>query len=161
MKDGATKEFVQAYNAQAAVDSQAQVIVAAEVTQEANDKKQLVPMVEQVKILTGSPPQHATADSGYFSEANVTDPKLAGIDVLVAPDRQKHSQGWRGPPAPLWKTQRAYLRHPRQPRPCVPNSRRRQGEPFTRCARRWSNPFSDRSRSNEAFEDSCCGGWRT
>lgn len=37
MKRGATKEFVQAYNAQVAVDSQAQVIVAA-VTQETNDK---------------------------------------------------------------------------------------------------------------------------
>jgi transposase len=101
MKDGATKEFVQAYNAQAAVDSQAQVIVAAEVTQEANDKKQLVPMMEQVKIVTGSQPQHATADSGYFSEANVTDPRLEGIDLLVAPDRQKHSQegpGTTGPP---------------------------------------------------------------
>jgi Transposase DDE domain len=66
-----------------------------------NDKKQLVPMVEQVKIATGSPPQQATADSGYFSEANVTDPRLAGIDLLVAPDRQKHSQegpGATGPP---------------------------------------------------------------
>ncbi len=92
MKDGATKEFVQAYNAQAVVDSEAQVIVAAEVTQEANDKKQLVPMVEQVKIVMGSPPQQATADSGYFSEAHVTDPRLAGIDLLVAPDRQKHGQ---------------------------------------------------------------------
>jgi hypothetical protein len=37
MKDGATKEFVQAYNAQAVVDSHAQVIVVAAVTQEAND----------------------------------------------------------------------------------------------------------------------------
>jgi transposase len=43
MKDGATKAFEQAYNAQVAVDSQAQVIVAAAVTQEANDKQQLVP----------------------------------------------------------------------------------------------------------------------
>ena len=90
MKDGATKEFVQAYNAQAAVDSEAQVIVAAEVTQEANDKQQLVPMLEQVKIVTGSHPQQATADSGYFSEAQVTDRRLEGIDLLVAPDRQKH-----------------------------------------------------------------------
>jgi Transposase DDE domain len=100
MKDGATKEFVQAYNAQAAVDSQAQVIVAAEVTQEANDKKQLAPMVKQVKIMSGSQPQHATADSGYFSEANMTDPRLEGIDLLVAPDRQKHGHGVLGPTGP-------------------------------------------------------------
>jgi transposase len=92
MKDGATKEFVQAYNAQAVVDSHAQVIVVASVTQEANDKKQLVPMLEQVKVLTGRPPQQATADAGYFSEKSVTDPKLKGIDLLVAPDRQKHGE---------------------------------------------------------------------
>jgi hypothetical protein len=97
MKDGATKEFVQAYNAQAAVDSQAQVIVAASVTREANDKQQLVPMLEQVKIVTGSQPRRATADAGYFSERSVTDPKLEGIDLFVAPDRQKHSE--RGPVA--------------------------------------------------------------
>jgi len=103
MKDGATKEFVQAYNAQAAVDSQAQVIVAATVSQEENDKKQLVPMLEQVKVLTGSRPQQATADSGYFSEANVTDAKLEGIDLLVVPDRQKHGEEVpvaTGPPLP-------------------------------------------------------------
>jgi transposase len=92
MKDGATKEFVQAYNAQAAVDSEAQVIVAAAVTQQTNDKKQLVAMLAQVEEMTGSPPQQATADSGYFSEKNVTDKKLEGIDLLVAPDRQKHGE---------------------------------------------------------------------
>src|ERR1022692_856528 len=43
MKDGATKSFMQAYNAQAAVDSHAQIIVAAALTQDANDKKQLLP----------------------------------------------------------------------------------------------------------------------
>ncbi len=103
MKDGATKEFVQAYNAQAVVDSQAQVIVVAAVTQEANDKEQWVPMLEQVEILTGSEPQQATADAGYFSEANVTDPKLEGIDLWVAPDRQKHGEEGpvaTGPPPP-------------------------------------------------------------
>ncbi len=90
MKDGATKEFVQAYNAQAAVDSEAQVIVAAALTQEANDKQQLTPMLLKGEVLTGSKPQQVTADSGYFSEANVTDARLAGIDLYVPPDRQKH-----------------------------------------------------------------------
>lgn len=103
MKDGATKEFVQAYNAQAVVDSAAQVIVAASVTQQANDSQQLAPMLEQVKAMTGSQPQQATADAGYFSEKNVTDPNLAGIDLLVAPDRQKHGKQVpcaTGPPPP-------------------------------------------------------------
>src|ERR1039457_4572761 len=92
MKDGATKELVQAYNAQAAVDSHAQVIVVAAVTKEANDKKQLVPMLKEVKVQMGIPPQRATADNGYFSEPNVTDAQLQEIDLFVAPDGQKHSE---------------------------------------------------------------------
>src|SRR5208283_1330447 len=101
MKDGATKEFVQAYNAQAAVDGHAQVIVGAAVTQEANDKKQLVPMLNQVQAQMGHPPRQATADNGYFSEANVTDEQLREIDLFVAPDAQKHSEkppATTGPP---------------------------------------------------------------
>jgi transposase len=103
MKDGATKEFVQAYNAQAVVDSHAQVIVVAAVTQEANDKKPWVPMLKEVKVQMGSPPQQATADAGYFSEPNVTDAQLQGIDLFVAPDRQKHGEkppSTTGPPPP-------------------------------------------------------------
>jgi transposase len=102
-KDGATKEFVQAYNAQAVVDSHAQGIVVAAVTQDANDKKQLVPMLKEVKVQKGSPPPQATADTGYFSEQNVTDGQLQGIDLFVAPDRQKHGEerpATTGPPPP-------------------------------------------------------------
>src|SRR5208283_4667309 len=103
MKDGATKELVQAYNAQAVVDRHAQVIVVAAVTQDANDKKQLVPMLKGVKVPRGSPPPQATADTGYFSEQNVTDAQLQGIDLFVAPDRQKHGEKrptTTGPPPP-------------------------------------------------------------
>jgi transposase len=96
MKDGATKSFVQAYNAQAAVDGTAQVIVAAAVTQEANDKQQLVPMLAQAGANCGQVPAAASADSGYCSEAAVTAEALAGIDLYVAPDRQPHGE----PPAP-------------------------------------------------------------
>lgn len=90
MKDGATKSFVQAYNAQAAVDGHAQVIVAAAVTQDANDKQQLVPMLTQVPTNCGANPAAASADSGYFSTAAVTAEALAGIDLYVAPARPQH-----------------------------------------------------------------------
>lgn len=93
MLDGATKSFTQAYNVQAAVDSQGQIIVAAALTQEANDKKQLVPMLEQVAQNMGRKPEQASADAGYFSEAAVTDEKVAGMELLVPPERQKHSPG--------------------------------------------------------------------
>jgi transposase len=91
MLDGATKSIIQGYNAQAAVDSHEQIIVAAALTQEANDKKQLVPMLERVEQNLSRKPEHATADKGYFSEAAVTDPKVEGIELLVPPERQKNS----------------------------------------------------------------------
>ncbi len=97
MKDGATKSFVQAYNAQAAVDSTAQIIVAADVTQEANDKQQLVPMLKEVVANCGAAPTAASADAGYFSDTSVTDKTLQGIELYVPPDRQKH--GERAPAA--------------------------------------------------------------
>ena len=90
MKDGATKSFEQAYNAQAAVDRQAQIIVAAAVTQEAADVQQFVPMLEQVQANLGQGPLTVTADAGYFSEANLTAPQVAAIDLYVPPDRQTH-----------------------------------------------------------------------
>ena len=98
MKDGATKGFVQAYNAQAAVDGHAQVIVACALTQAAGDVEQFVPMLEQVATNVGQPPATVTADAGYFSEANLTAPQLAGSAVYVPPERLKH--GPPGAPAP-------------------------------------------------------------
>ena len=64
---------MQAYNAQIAVDSASQVIVAAEVTQQTNDKKQLLPMIAQIETNLEQKPEKVSADTGYFSEANVTD----------------------------------------------------------------------------------------
>jgi transposase len=95
MKDGATKSFVQAYNAQAAVDEQAQIIVACPVTQEASDVQQLIPVLGQVEANVGQRPATVTADAGYFSEANLAASGLEGIDLYIPPDRLKH-----GPPDP-------------------------------------------------------------
>ena len=90
MKDGASKGFEQAYNAQIVVDSKTQIIVAAEVTQESNDKKQLVPMLVKAKENLGSLPENVSADAGYFSEANITAPELEDFNLYIPPDRQKH-----------------------------------------------------------------------
>ena len=92
MKDGASKSFEQAYNAQAAVDADSQVIVAAVVTQEGNDKRQLVPMIKEVRENMGKMPERVSADTGYFSEPQLTNPSLSGVDVYVPPDRQKHDE---------------------------------------------------------------------
>jgi transposase len=93
MKDNARKCFVQAYNAQIATDSQAQVIVAAELTQQTTDRHQLLPMIEAVRQTAGADPAVVTADAGYWDSATLGDASLAGIELLVAPDSK--------PPSPV------------------------------------------------------------
>ena len=81
--------FVQAYNAQAAVDAQAQIIVAQDVTQSAVDCGQLVPMVDAVEKNLGRKPEQASADSGYCSEANLEALESRHVDGYVATGRAK------------------------------------------------------------------------
>lgn len=72
MLDNSTKSFQQCYNCQAAVDEKAQVIVAAEVTQEANDKHQLEVMSQQIKNNNGGRmPRALSADNGYFTSEHI------------------------------------------------------------------------------------------
>lgn len=93
MPDGANKgSYLQGYNAQVAVDGEAQVIVAAEVVQATNDKQQLTPMVEQTEANVGQKPVAVSADSGYWSEANVTAESVNGIDLYVATGRTKDEE---------------------------------------------------------------------
>jgi transposase len=63
--------FVQGYNAQAAVEPERGLIVGQFVTQAANDKEQLRPMVEAIEQQSGQRPEAALADSGYSSEENL------------------------------------------------------------------------------------------
>ena len=86
MVDGATGAFIQAYNAHAAVDERSQIIVAASVTQAANDKRAFRPLLAQVKANLDGLPTVVSADSGFFSEANLTDPNLAAVDCYVPPE---------------------------------------------------------------------------
>jgi transposase len=82
--------FVQAYNAQAAVDGTFQLIVGQTVTQDANDKKQLEPMVEIIKAQSGQKPGELLADNGYCSDKNLEYIADKGIDAYIATEKQKH-----------------------------------------------------------------------
>ena len=105
MKDGATKEFVQAYNAQVVVEPEMQLIVGQAVVQAANDKEQVVPMVEAVEEQSGQRPEAMLADSGYCSEKNLEHLESAKeperrIEAFIATERQKHGEqrvAGRGP----------------------------------------------------------------
>lgn len=99
------KGFDYSYNAQAVVDGENQIIVAAEVTTQANDKQQAVPLaraaldnlaaaaIEQPKAADGTArPIPNTADAGYFSEKAVEELAKMGMDPHVATGRQKHHE---------------------------------------------------------------------
>jgi transposase/signal recognition particle subunit SEC65 len=85
------KHFIQAYNAQAAVDSAHQIIVAAETTNKPTDRGQAEPMMEKVKENTGRLPRQMSADTGYFSSETVTTLTERGIDVYMPPNKVRHS----------------------------------------------------------------------
>ena len=99
MKDNARKCFTQAYNAQIATDTHAQVIVAAEVTQQTTDRHQLLPMAQAVREASGSVPETIVADAGYWDTISLRDPSLEGIQVLVSPDSKPQPPGAPLPPS--------------------------------------------------------------
>ena len=89
--------FDQSYNAQAAVATESLLVVANAVTQAANDKQQLAPMLEQIKALPKElgRTRRILADSGYLSQANVERCEAAQIEPLIALGRQSHQRTWR------------------------------------------------------------------
>ena len=91
-KDG----FIQGYNAQAAVDATAQVIVAHGLDANQSDQHQLTPMVEAIEAGLGRKPAQLSADAGYCSDANLTALEASGVDAYVAPGRAKHPTAGEG-----------------------------------------------------------------
>jgi transposase len=89
--------FVQGYNAQVAVEPDFQLIVGQAVTQAANDKEQVVPMIEIMETQSGQRPEAILADSGYCSEKNLeqlesTEEPDRSIEAYIATGRQKHGE---------------------------------------------------------------------
>jgi transposase len=82
--------FVQAYNAQVAVEPDFQLIVGQLVTQEANDKRQMQPLVEVIQEQSGQKPGEVVSDSGYCSDANLGYLEKKKIAGFVAVDRESY-----------------------------------------------------------------------
>ncbi len=88
------KAWVQAYNAQAAVDAQTQIIVAAELTNQPADGPHLPELVKQTIKNTGDTPREVSADTAYCSQANLELLDSYMIEPFIPPEKIKHSQ-WR------------------------------------------------------------------
>jgi transposase len=88
--------FEQCYNAQAMVDNETMLVVVPQVTQAANDKQQVVPMLERLQALPAglNQPEQCLADTGYFSADNVAACEQAGIEPLIAVKRDHHHPHW-------------------------------------------------------------------
>lgn len=96
--------FVQAYNVQVAVD-ELQMIVGQAVTQDTNDKQQLMPMITTIEQQSGRTPTQLLADAGYCSEENLAAVGDTTIEAYLATRKQKHGERPRPcPRGPLPKT---------------------------------------------------------
>jgi transposase len=97
----ADKSFIQGYNAQVAVDSEYQVVVATMVTNQAADSPQVEAMVERIEENTGELPNEMSLDAGYYSDANVEYLESKKIDVYMPPCRLKHREYRDARPQPV------------------------------------------------------------
>ena len=86
-----SKKVIQpAYNGQIGVDAKEQIIVAADITQEATDHHQLKPMLEQTEENFGELPDEVSADAGYSSYDNLEYVEEKEIDAYI-PDNKIES----------------------------------------------------------------------
>jgi hypothetical protein len=106
-KDG----YIQGYNAQAAVDAEAQIIVAHGLVASTSDQDQLVPLLDGIEANLGRKPKEASADAGYLSEANLQALADREISAYIATGRAKHpDKAKRTLTGPLTKAMRDKLR---------------------------------------------------
>ena len=85
--------FEQCYNAQLAVDSDHQIIVALGLSNSAADVRELRPLLEATEQVTGKRPERLLADAGYLSKDNVDLLEEQGVDAYIALSREGKYSG--------------------------------------------------------------------
>lgn len=81
------------YNAQIVVDHDSDLIVAADVVNEATDHFQLVPMVAEAVAVTGRTAESTVADKGYASGEQFAEAERRHLPVLVAVQDESSEKG--------------------------------------------------------------------
>ena len=148
------RDFQQAYNCQAVVDSAHQVIVAAKATNLTSDQQQAVGMIEETIRNTGVMPREVSADAGYYS--------AKAVDELYLWAWTRSSRRSRLATAE-WFRQRPEVAYPVISPPgtgCGGSCRPGGVGNAMHCGwRRWSRSSARSSRAG-ASVSSCCGVWR-
>ena len=85
--------FAQSYNAQASVDIDSGIIITGHVTQQANDKQEVKPTLEQLENQEErlGKVDKLLADAGYFSDMNVKASDEAQISPYISTNRERHN----------------------------------------------------------------------
>ncbi len=114
--------FEQAYNAQGAVDVESRLIVTRHVTQNTNDKREMEPVLEQLKENEQrlGKAENLLADSGYYSASNVNLCDRAGIKPYISKRREKHNR-------PFWERFAQCNEEEKEPATPVEDMQRRLG----------------------------------
>lgn len=102
---GKKGDFDYRYNAQISVDSDNQIIVGQHLSQNANDKQELEPALEQVEQATGTLSEKLSADNGYMSGNNLDGLDESPVDVYIATDK-----GEKKNKTPLSESQRKLVK---------------------------------------------------
>ena len=145
--------FQQAYNAQAAVDAESQVIVAEEVSQAPPDVQRLVPMLEQIIELNGQAPRALSADAGYPSESNFAALAQAGVHAVIALRRYHRDEPPDADPAQPRATNRWPYRNQMRERLFSP-----EGKALYKLRKQTVEPVFGQIKAARGFRQFLCRG---
>ena len=84
--------YRQCYNGQAAVDERSQLMVAAELTNNAADNGQLLPLLNQVEADPERKPDMTLADTGYGSKSTLRELEQRGLAACMVLGREDKTQ---------------------------------------------------------------------
>ena len=94
MPEGNHDGYEQSYNAQAAVDQESLLIVGSLLSDNPNDKRLAIPLLDAIPAEMGKP-KNVAYDTGYWSEKNVVEIEARGIEPYIATGRESHHLSWQ------------------------------------------------------------------